>query len=341
MPDVTFNLRALTPVFIAGADQTSAELRAPTFRGLMRYWQRALVGGLAGTDATGLQKVRQTEKDLFGATDTGSAVSIRVRAGTNEAREFTERVSVRVGNTWQATGKGYLLWSMARSGRPEKGNVKPARWYFPPGTTFQVTLSTHSGENTKLKQAVATFWLLTHLGGIGSRSRRAAGSLAAQPEKSGSTDFPFQTPASAAVLKQQIEQGIVLARDLYSREERRIREAQFDILAPGFCRIWILQDEQPWPNAEIAMQKLGERLQDYRSRVPIGSRKVFGLPLMPIIRDKRRASPLLLRVAELQGNRYVGIAVLFKTTGSDVRGEDYDVIEKWVNEFRGKLEVTL
>ncbi len=341
MPDVTFNLRALTPVFIAGADQSRAELRAPSFRGLMRYWLRALVGGLTGTDAVGLQKVRQAETDLFGATDTGSAVSIQVTAASNEAREFTERVSVRVGNTWQATGKGYLLWSMVRSGRPEKGNVKPARWYFPPGTTFQVTLSTHGSENAKLKQAVAAFWLHTHLGGIGSRSRRAAGSLAVQAEKNSSIEFPFQTPASAAALKQQIEQGIALSRGLYASEKRSIQEALFDILAPGFCRIWILQDEQPWPNAEIAMQKLGERLQDYRSRIPIGRRKVFGLPLMPIIRDKRRASPLLLRVAELQGNRYVGIAVLFKTTGSDIRIEDYDVIEKWTNEFRGKLEVTL
>lgn len=341
MPDAIFQVRALTPLFIAGADQTSAELRAPTFRGLMRYWQRALVGGIAGTDATGLQKVRQAETDLFGATDTGSSVCIRVKDVSNEAREFTEKISFKVGNTWQATGKGYLLWSMARSGRPEKGNVKPARWYFSAGTTFRVTLSTHGDENAKLKQAIAGLWLLTNLGGIGSRSRRAAGSLVAQVEKGSLIDFPFQIPASATALKQQIEEGIALARSLYDYEQRPIREAQFDILAPGACRIWILQDEQPWPNAEIAMQKLGERLQDYRSRVPIGLRKIFGLPLMPIIRDKRRASPLLLRVAELQGNRYVGIAVLFKTVGSDVRIEDYDVIEKWVNEFRGKIEVKL
>jgi CRISPR-associated protein Cmr1 len=341
MPDVTFNVRALTPIFIAGADQTQAELRAPSFRGLMRYWQRALVGGLTGTDTEGLKKVKKAETELFGATDTGSAISIRITTISGEAREFTERISVRVGDTWQATGRGYLLWSLAKSGRPEKGNVKPARWFFPPGTRFQVTLSTHSGQSAKLEQAVAAFWLLTHLGGIGSRSRRTAGSLAAQVEKNSSTDFPFETPANSAALKQQIEQGIALARDLYASERRPVREAQFDILAPGFCRIWILQDDQPWPSAEIAMQKLGERLQEYRSRIPIGRRKIFGLPLMPIIRNQRRASPLLLRVAELQGNRYVGIAVLFKTTGGDVHMEDYSIIERWANEFRGKLEVTL
>ena len=62
---------------------------------------------------------------------------------------------------------------------------------------------------------------------------------------------------------------------------------------------------------------------------------------MPIIKNDRRASPLMLRVAELQGNRYVGIAVLFKTIGGDVHMEDYKVIEKWINGFRGTVEVML
>src|SRR2546421_12182581 len=78
MQEVTFTLRTLTPLFLAGADQTKAELRAPTFRGLMRYWQRALVGGLFGTDRKGLEKVSEAETAVFGATDTGSAVSVKV-----------------------------------------------------------------------------------------------------------------------------------------------------------------------------------------------------------------------------------------------------------------------
>src|SRR5712692_3661971 len=115
MQEVTFTLRTLTPLFLAGADQTAAELRAPSFRGLMRYWQRALVGGLVGTTPQGLETVKKTETTVFGATDTGSAVQIRVSGASTEPREFTEQISVKVGGRWQATGKGYLLWSMARS----------------------------------------------------------------------------------------------------------------------------------------------------------------------------------------------------------------------------------
>ncbi len=341
MQEVTFTLRTLTPLFMAGANQAAAELRAPSFRGLMRYWLRALVGGLEGTDSRGLEHVIDAETAIFGATDKGSAVSIRVSRASVEPEEFTEQISVRVGGRWRATGKGYFLWSMAKSGREERGNLKPARWFFPPGTHFQVTLYARSGNEMQLKKAVAAFWLLSHLGSVGSRSRRCAGSLAVQIDGDNTTGFPFYTPENAHALKLQIEQGIKDARELYSTHKRSFREAQFDALAQGACRIWILQDEQPWQNTEIAMQKLGEKLQDYRSHISIGRRKIFGLPLMPIIKDKRRASPLLLRVAELQNNRYVGIAVLFKTVGSDVSMADYKLIEDWADDFSGKVEVTL
>src|SRR6266567_6910588 len=162
MQEVTFNLQTLTPLFLAGAEQTEAELRAPTFRGLMRYWQRALAGGIAGTDTLGLKQVMEAEKNVFGSTNTGSAVSVRITATSIQPKEFTEQISERIGGKWQATGKGYLLWSMARSGRADRGNIKPARWYFPPGTSFQVTLSTRGTDDTKHKQALAAFWLLTH-----------------------------------------------------------------------------------------------------------------------------------------------------------------------------------
>ncbi len=341
MQEVTFTLRTLTPLFLAGADQTAAELRAPSFRGLMRYWLRALVGGLEGTDKYGLERVIAAETAVFGATDTGSAVSIKVSGASSEPKEFTEQISVRVGGRWQATGKGYLLWSMARSGRADKGNLKPARWFFPPGTSFRVTLSARDGNEEQLKKAVASFWLLTHLGSVGSRSRRCAGSLATQVVGNNTTGFPFSTPENAQALKLQIEQGIKDARSLYSTGQRHVPEAHFDVLAQEASRIWVLQDEQPWSSTDMAMQRLGEKLQDYRSHILIGRRKIFGLPLPPIIFNKRRSSPLLLRVAELQGNRYVGIAVLFKTAGSDVSMADYRLIEEWANEFLGKQEVML
>lgn len=352
MQEVTFTLRVLTPLFLAGADTSTAELRAPSFRGLMRYWQRALAGGLVGASSQSLERVKKAETALFGATDIGSAVAIKVSAASDKPREFNEKTSTNVGGKWQATGKGYLLWSMAKSGNVARGNAKPARWYFAPGTSFQVTLSTRGTDTTKLEQAVATFWLLTQLGGLGSRSRRCAGSLAVQTvEGCHPAALPFNSAEDAQTLRLRIEQGLSAARKIAQRaleatekhqlQRVSIKQAEFDILAPGVCRIWILQDELPWSNVETAMTRLGGDLQSYRSQIPIAQRKVFGLPLPPMIVNKRRASPLLLRVVELQEKRYIGIAVLFKTTASDGSQGDYKVIENWINAFRGKQEVTL
>src|SRR2546421_3356377 len=88
MQEVTFTLQTITPMFLAGADQSKAELRAPSFRGEMRYWFRALLGGLVGTDQEGLIKVRDAETHVFGATDTSSAVQLRILGLPEKTLEF-------------------------------------------------------------------------------------------------------------------------------------------------------------------------------------------------------------------------------------------------------------
>jgi CRISPR-associated protein Cmr1 len=350
MIQVTFTVRTLTPLFLAGADQNQAELRrSPAFRGLMRYWYRALVGGIVGTNAEGLKIVVEEEAKVFGATDRGSAVAIRVSEASQEPREFTEPISRRTATGWQATGKGYLLWTMAKSGRVEKNNLKPARWYFPSGTTFRVTLSAHGQNDTQFKQAIAAFWLLSHLGALGSRSRHCAGSIEVQSiditqaNEFQMPDLPFQSAPSLREMQGQIEQGLQIAKHLLTQQvpSKQINEARFDVLAPGVCRIWLLQEQQDWLSAEAAMHALGESLQEYRSRIPIYQRGIFGFPLPPKVFNKRRASPLLLRVAKLQGGQYVGIAVLFKTIDWEVRFSDYEIIEGWIKTFPVKLEVKL
>ncbi len=290
------------------------------------------------------------EMAIFGATDTGSAVSVRVSNATSVPKEFTEQVSVNIGGKWQATGKGYLLWTMVRSGRADKGNLKPARWYFPAGTNFELTLSTRGTDDTHYKQAIAAFWLLTHLGSIGSRSRRCAGSITVESFKGNTADFQFSTPKSIDDLQAQIKQGIEYARSLYNIRPTSVKDAMFDILSPNTCTIRILHyDNQPWLTAEAAMKAIGESLQKYRSSIfPLLKRKIFGLPLRDVS-NARRASPLLLRVTEIQGEKgkqYVGVAVLFKTTEKDPLGrlistKDYALIEDWFTTFSGKGKVTL
>jgi CRISPR-associated protein Cmr1 len=378
MQEVIFNLRTLTPLFLAGNDQAElkipidtrkqgarintdyyawkllAELRSPPFRGLMRYWQRALVGG-----ALTLEDMIKLEASIFGATDTGSAVSIKVSKPSKEPRDFWKE-----GKGREPTGKDYLLWSMARTGSIEKDNYKFPRQYYPDNTEFQVMLSVHGQGETERKildQAIVAFWLLTYLGGIGSRSRRCAGSLTVeniqantvqilkdqleqgrgitlQDTKGNTSKLSFVKPETANELKAQLEAGIQSARLLYDIDLVSTQyNAQFDILAHGACGIWILQDEdrQPWPTSEKAIEDIGNSLQNYRGSIlDLQLREIFGLPLGK--NQARRASPLHLRITELHGGKYVGVAVLFKTTGTDISTgrqitlNDYKRIEDWI-----------
>ena len=340
MQEVTFEVETITPLFLAGADQTTAELRAPSFRGEMRYWLRALVGGLVGTGPEGLKTVRDAETEVFGATNRGSVVQVRVSGQPTKLEEFRRESRGR-----DVTGKDYLLWSMVQSGRADRGNLKPARWYFPPGTRFHVTLTAHDSNEVAIKKGIAAFWLLTHLGSIGSRSRRCAGSLQATGE---TATLPFDIPQTAQALQDQLTRGIQAAHRLYEGTPTPSREAAFDALSPATCRIWILRNgERPWPNADAAMRDIGASLQNYRREInPIQRRKIFGLPLMGVDNRNRRSSPLLLRITKLQGEQYVGVAVLFKTK-VETRTEqfstaDYTLIDRWVTQgFPQALEVKL
>ncbi len=340
MQKVIFDAQTLTPLFLAGADQTTAELRAPSFRGAMRYWLRTVVGG-----SKELNGVKQVEQAVFGATSQSSAVRIRLQQVTQKAQLFTGA----------GGGKGYLLWSMKESGNKEKSeneeNYKPPRYYFTPeGTSFQLVLSASEVNIVALNQAIACFWLLTHLSGIGSRSRRCAGSLAVTHVRNNPTSLTFNEQSTALALKKHIEDNLQVVRELYNLPLHPHRaHTPFDTLAGGVSRIRILQGECPWYNEDAAMKAIGQALKEGRTQritptgrkqtIPKQERQIFGLPLQEVNEHDRLASPLHLRITKLQGGEYVGVAVLFKT-----QGKDYGLIDNFLNNrshFRNAQEVTV
>ena len=72
-----FELEAITPIFMRGADQSQAEIRASSIKGLMRWWFRALVGSYFGDDVEGLRKA---EEYVFGSTKRRSKVVVEVKS---------------------------------------------------------------------------------------------------------------------------------------------------------------------------------------------------------------------------------------------------------------------
>ena len=59
-------------MFLAGADGTTPELRAPSIKGALRFWWRAMNGHLS------LENLKNTEGVLFGNTERKSSFSMRI-----------------------------------------------------------------------------------------------------------------------------------------------------------------------------------------------------------------------------------------------------------------------
>lgn len=309
---MTVALEAVTPLFLAGAEpRGQPELRPPSFRGALRYWLRAALGGVLG-DAP--QRVAQAEAAVFGSTRPewggASAVTVRIRHGSFPQPQLYQRTGL--------TGSGYLFWSMAESGRGRPDRYQAGKQFFPQGTSCDLTLACRPGvgaPDAALAQAAAALWLLVHLGGVGSRARRAGGRLAVREalEFQG-LRFALRGNDASAVAG-ELAAGLRRVREICTQAtggdpDRSVAApSSFDILHPQTCRVWVLG---LWPSLDGALASIGNWLRQARQAQPIGERVVFGLPMQRVDLDgvDRRASPLWLSVTRA-GQQYVGIATLF------------------------------
>ncbi len=352
------SLRTVTPLFMAGAEARGApELRPPAFRGAMRYWLRAAAAGAYGDDDSGLLRVREIEGFTFGSTDEarGSASTVTVRVSpqsTPNPIEFRKQASVHVTKNGkliqQPTGRDYLYWSMAASGRIQTESYQAPKQYWPDEMTFELQLQKRTGglrDEQALLWATAAAWLLIQFGGVGSRSRRTAGSLSSTrlQEISG---LRFATTATSCVqLADELTQGLKFVRAMFPTASSAASvsdPSSFDILHAQACRIWVLG---MWADSSTAVESVGAALRDFRSyrepdhanvarwlggdAIPTVERAAFGLPIPFHYSDggprgtvqgrlrnptiDRRASPLWLKITRTLDGRYAGVATLFKS----------------------------
>lgn len=347
----SFRGEVLTPLFWGGAEvRVRPELRAPSLRGAMRYWYRALLGGstLPYSDNKSLKGL---EAEVFGETERGSAIAVLIHTDKPEVETFQKDRAIRTADgSFLPTGKDYLLWSMAASGRPGTPRYQPDREYIKPGNTFTVELRSRVPQKTDaLEKAIAALWLVANLGALGSRANRGAGSIEIRSENP-IGGLSFGICPTVDELQQYLVGGILQCLSLISGSNTWQAFPQvpdYDVLAPGVAEIWVVSSQpNGWGTAMGALEGIGARLRDYRShRSPLGradhdavldwleggeeapqiKRAAFGLPIpfrysdggpadviVPAHGD-RRASPLRIRITRLATGRYVGVLTLFKS----------------------------
>lgn len=286
------DLEAVTPLSIGGAAR-QAEIRPPSFRGTMRYWLRALLGGVFGPD---LATISAVERAVFGYQAHASLVALRVLQGAAAA------AMPPAGEEFP--GVGYLLYSLYQNRRDT----------VLPGQRFRLRLQTRPfrlpafavddlGLDADLgwDLAAATLWLITRLGGPGSRARRGASSIrfTAEPD-----EWPAALPPACVRAATPQAYAEELAADL--ADLRRAfgwtpvaaldGQPSFTVLHPDCCQILVL--DQAYPSWQAALDAVGRAFQAFRSRQPDDyatvkgaltqprwrinavKRAVFGLPLM-------------------------------------------------------------
>lgn len=155
LSQLQLHCRAITPMQMNGV-KASPQIRAASFRGILRYWLRAALGGICQAD---VDELKRLESAYFGSQDSGSPLRLRV---ASQGKAIQEAISYK--------DKAPLFYA----GKATEFS------YYPPGKTVTLTLDTHPLRpahqvfNDKL---YAGLLLAFRLGGFGKRARRGSGVL--------------------------------------------------------------------------------------------------------------------------------------------------------------------
>ncbi|GAB4541012.1 MAG: hypothetical protein Fur0020_10350 [Thermodesulfovibrionia bacterium] len=169
MDFLSITLKTVTPLFLCGANpHDSPELRAPSIKGMMRFWYRAID-----------PDYRQWEDKIFGSTDHGEG-SFLIKVIPQFIKKGKKDDNFPKGITY--LGYGPILRN------------KATKDYMRPDTVFTVEfrLKETEGRDIIIKKIEKSLWALCVLGGLGSRSRRGFGSLRVENITGSSFEYPWQ-----------------------------------------------------------------------------------------------------------------------------------------------------
>jgi CRISPR-associated protein Cmr1 len=167
MKTIIFECEVITPMFLAGADGTTPELRPASIKGALRFWWRAMNGHLVGEKGD-LTALKEREAEIFGGSYKDaegkemalrSKIVIRVISKDVHTHQFG-RVSMNI---------KYLAYGSEE------------RKFIDVGSTFDVKILINGNNSLDIEKTAeevkTAFSLLTYFGGLGSKSRNGFGSF--------------------------------------------------------------------------------------------------------------------------------------------------------------------
>ncbi len=326
-------LKTITPLFMYGATDQRAEIRAASIKGIMRWWWRAVKA------YNNTEKLFNKESEIFGFADSGASKvrleiwpSYGVANERLEVRRQYDRYSRQHQYTTRIVGAS-LNWTSRRKvlgGRhygiayllyPQLMLLKGSIPYVPPNTEFSLVL--RSRYKDKLDKALASLWCAVWFGGFGRRSRRGGGNLTFLPvveeeeeekekEKEGNyrpkgLDFVFNG-SGGQDFRHWLERNFRVCRNLLSGSEGTDKYSNISTLR-------VVISQRGFREWYEALNDIGRIFYDFRRHTDHRANCIFGLPhphprtcTGPPSRNQgdpinRRASPVIIKVVKV-GDRF-------------------------------------
>ena len=327
--DATY--RVLTPLFCAGTDPNRAELRLPSFKGMLRFWWRALAWARLDGD---LGAIQQQEDELFGSASGGqSRVVLRAKEPPTASQVNAGDV-LRIAPNRPVVGEGarYLGYGVMEAFANSKKNTKAGqltRACLRAPFDFTVQLRGRDLDSEAVSSLTEALKAVGLLGGMGAKSRKGYGALVlrslrvageetwfapasleelraaiarlggdAQPE--GVPEFTALSSKARHVLLTSDKQDPVEILDLVGRELVRYRSWGHNGKVLG------ADSEKNFKDDHDLMKKAKENRKQHPRRIAFGLPHNYGKPKDQQVgpHDKqldRRASPLFIHIHECGG----------------------------------------
>jgi len=307
-------LETVTPMFLAGADPTKPELRAPSIVGELRYWLRAALGGVLGDN---LDTLKQAEAEVFGDTNGTGAVSVRI--------PYVELKTDR--------------WNPL----PHKDKMSKFEG-FKEGQRFDICLTQRDGNDNTWLAAISALLLMVSIGGLGRRCRRGWGTVRivrcnfsqANLDEGWQEILNFRPNSDKAwnnylrYVLQATQIGIEKLSEQFGKRQ--------SISLPTAYTITL--SEYPIPLFVLKLySNYTEAITDFGQieHTCLGSGQ---LPVQSVgyVNPTRQASPLWIRVLPIGKSQYILLATLFNV---NFKGSDYQAVKKFLTNQANFKEIPL
>jgi CRISPR-associated protein Cmr1 len=273
----------ITPLFMGNATQ-QPELREQSINGILRWYFR-IAGGS-----------KETENNIFGSTSNKSSkglVKLKIIPINILKLDYQ-----RFENTLRSkTGYQYLGFSLKMNKR-EAIDIN---------SKFNLIISFNPYINQDYKKKFfGALWLAFNLGNFGARSRRAFGAIKINSITHNNQKINeifginfIQNFSNQNQIKQYYYENIYKIKEFFKNEQK------INNIPNLFDNFYIYLFNHSSNDYLGLLDKIGEDYKNFRKKIEIQSRTIFGLPLKGVTFEKRRSSLLNFKPIKNNNNYHL------------------------------------